>query len=99
MNNIYVDELPKDCGYCPYCFGCEEDGYYCDLDVFYREYDFDGRHPNCPLKSLKDALAEERKKVVQEIRDVVNESQYMGRFNNIDKETLFKVLDQIERGK
>jgi hypothetical protein len=68
MNNIYVDELPKDCGYCCYCFGCEEDGYYCDLDVFHREYDFDGRHPNCPLKSLKDALTEERKKVIGELK-------------------------------
>ena len=61
MNNIYVDELPKSC-------------YECELN--YQEHSWDaprckltGEYCNqtCPLKPLSDRLAEERKKVVQEI--------------------------------
>lgn len=64
MNNIYVDELTKSCAEC---------------ELNYQEHSFDhlrctftGEHCNqfknmCPLKPLNDRLAEERKKVVQEI--------------------------------
>lgn len=105
MNNIYVDELPQDCLDCP----CESESY-CNL-----LYDYipcsqtECRHPDCPLKPLTDRLAEERKRVVQEIRDKVllkqmnidNDYDYeMGANNDwvICIEDLTEILDQIERG-
>ena len=46
--------------------------------------------------SLADYTKQVRKEVVSELMNILNESQYMNRHNSIDKETLFKVLDQIQ---
>ena len=61
MNNIYVDEQPETCLYCEFC---GKRNYCCILmkkDV--REY-----RDECPLALLTDQLAEERKKVVGELK-------------------------------
>ena len=50
------------------------------------------------VESLSDYTKQVRKEVISELINVLNESQYMNRHNSIDKETLFKVLDQIEKG-
>ena len=103
MNNIYVDELPKDCLDCP----CESESY-CNL-----LYDYipciqtECRHPECPLKSLTDRLAEERKRVVQEIRKKAKKTQFYiepteksptGKQKGFIYEFSDRLLDQIERG-
>ena len=61
MNNIYVDEQPENCLDCEFC---SKRHYCCILmkkDV--REY-----RDECPLNLLSDRLAEERKKVVGELK-------------------------------
>ena len=62
MNNIYVDELPESCIDCPCHNGehghCKLNGKYV---IIYRLFD-------CPLKLITDRLAEERKKVCDELR-------------------------------
>ena len=70
MSNIYVDELPKDCWNCE--FGYQEhsfDGLRCKFnDKYCNQF-----KTSCPLKPLSDRLAEERKKVVQEIKSCIND--------------------------
>lgn len=46
--------------------------------------------------TLADYIKQVRREVVSELMNILNESQYMNRHNSIDKETLFKVLDQIQ---
>lgn len=61
MNNIYVDEQPETCLDCEFC---SKRNYCCILmkkDV--REY-----RDECPLNLLSDRLAEERKKVCDELK-------------------------------
>ena len=106
MNNIYVDELPKSCIDCP----CESESY-CNLlniGIDIREHIVT---PNCPLKLITDRLAEERKKVVQELKswcdknfnwigdgtgfDGQEYNEMIGSNNTINK--LREKLDQIER--
>lgn len=71
MNNFYVDELPKRCDDCPFY---KLDTYIDINDVTRNSYEcvLEGSMltGDCPLKPLSDRLAEERKKVVQEIRDI-----------------------------
>ena len=73
MNNIYVDELPKKCKDCPCMNNDGFGGYDCNLyykkhkEILSCDYYADTIPKHCPLKPLSDRLAEERKKVVQEI--------------------------------
>ena len=67
MNNLYVDELPKCCLVCK--LGCPEeqrcvDGFTMDCDYC----SVNERPDTCPLKLITDRLAEERKKVVGELK-------------------------------
>jgi hypothetical protein len=98
MNNIYVDELPKNC---KGCLLHNEDNGWCQVLICYT----DDVPSNCPLKPLTDRLAEERKKVVQEIREWCKESfdytklpNELGCWVAVNREEFFNILDQIERG-
>lgn len=113
MNNIYVNELPKSCAVyeCPFNYdicSCTAKEFVDvgDVDI---EYSYEkGRHKTCPLKPLSDRLAEERKKVVQELRErAKNEFEFIicdECYNTVDKDVyissvaLTEILDQIERG-
>ena len=106
--NIYVDELPKSCAEyeCPFNYdtcGCRAKEFVdvgdIDIEYFYEK----GRHKTCPLKPLSDRLAEERKKVVQEIKEqsvkhptvtIYAQGKEFGSEYSIDETT----LDKIERG-
>lgn len=76
MNNIYVDELPKDCSECPMCrsgnLKLQRKGRYIEAKqcVFgqYKYQTIDDEINTCPLKPLTDRLAEERKKVIGELK-------------------------------
>ena len=104
MNNIYVDELPKKCWDCKHLRDRAECGLYCRLDAFDEDYDYTVgvRHKNCPLKPLTDRLAEERNKVVQEIKKVLdNKASYSTDADDdwliqIKESSLYELLDQIE---
>lgn len=110
MNNIYVDELPKKgacLNGCPYAIT--------DTWVLYCPFQRDeiGDHliveenciKTCPLKLLSDRLAEERKRVVQEIKDKFKENlidwyedeENANKELYLDADELWKILDQIER--
>ncbi len=111
---IYVETMPSDCDECPCCNSDVDYGACCNLGAYgYVDYyPTTRKHPNCPLKSLKDALAEERKKVVQELKDWCDKNfnwvgdgtgydgqdynEMIGSNNTINK--LREILDQIERG-
>ena len=101
MNNIYVDEMPKDCNECPCLNDDIEQGCHCNLGVFDCDDGFklNKKHPNCPLKPLSDRLAEERKKVVQEIREQVEQNKGTS-YNKwvVNYCTMVQILDQSERG-
>ena len=119
MNNIYVDELPKKCAECLF-IGHYEKGCFsrnphccCELHWWLNDDDFkvdkNTRSENCPLKPLSDRLAEERKKVVQKIREPIIKSLENGVVRNDPKSSnrnlrdiiLFQVLDildQVEKG-
>lgn len=97
MNNIYVDEQPESCLDCEFCI---RRNYCCILmqkDV--REY-----RDDCPLILLSYRLAEERKKIVQEIKKVLdNKASYSTDADDdwliqIKESSLYEILDQIERG-
>jgi hypothetical protein len=110
MNNIYVDELPNGCKDCYCCNYCMDYGISCKITT--RELDFgiewEKRPKDCPLKPLADRLAEERKKVVQEIRDLAGdyfEMPYCDACGNTDfndvvltGNDLTEILDDVERG-
>ncbi len=103
MNNIYVDELPDCCGNCSLC--CKDDlGYWCQATILiYIDERFvaEKRLKSCPLKLLTDRLAEERKKVVQEIRKkLCRIEDTLINLGNGKEDALnyfVKILDQIER--
>lgn len=70
MNNIYVDELPKDCSECKlgYFYDCQ----YCFLRPDLAEkQEWCEKEKHCQLKSLSDRLAEERKKVCGQLKDYI----------------------------
>lgn len=86
MNNIYVDELPKNCIECPFCKDIKVNGGM-DRLLFCKAYKFNKwklmKNINkcfnrCEIKNnfkpLSDRLAEERKKVVQKAKRLVVES-------------------------
>lgn len=93
---VYVESVPF-CDNCP----CR-DGYFCNLiekdvfDEFYSIDDENGIHKECPIKHISSYTKQVRKEVLGELMNILNESQYMNIHNSIDKETLFKVLDQIQ---
>ena len=102
---IYVDELPKDCGYCVFCKQTE---YYYYCDKLHTKLGYFNKEKDCPLKPLSDRLAEERKKVVQEIRETIFEYLKVNSMEDLQKLSLLAStltydvitdkLDQIERG-
>ena len=104
---IYVDELPKSCEDCKfgYFYDCQHCFLRPDL-VDKREWCEKNKH--CKLKPLSVALAEERKKVVQEIRDLAGdyfEMPYCDACGNTDfndvvltGKDLTEILDDVERG-
>ena len=118
MNNIYVDELPYNCEKCP-CYSYSEG--FCNCECWYQKYGVikdvaeythlglkeKERPADCPLKPLTDRLAEERKKVVQEIRDLAGnyfEMPYCDACGNTDYNDvvltgndLTEILDDVER--
>lgn len=96
MNNIYVNKLPDCCVQCSLCCADYKGELYCkQLDETFKPnievVDYKKRKENCPLKLLSDRLTEERKKVVQEIRDWCDK-------NGIVVDTFFdhKTLKRIE---
>ena len=90
MNNIYVETIPENCLDCEFC---SKRNYGCILmkkDV--REY-----RDECPLNFLSDRLAEERNKVVSEIRNKVEQAKLVYEWKG-DEVHIEEILDQIERG-
>ena len=110
MNNIYVDELPKNCAECKFCEYYEEDVHgkgmhevACCLNGFLTNALWGDQLEvkYCPhLKLITDRLAEERKKVVQEIKNAVEPAMagYNPRWLETSETSFNRVLDQIERG-
>lgn len=104
---IYVDELPKSCNECKlgYFYDCQ----YCFLRPDLAEKDeWCEKEKHCPLKPLSDRLAEEKKRVVQEIRDLAGNYFAMPYCDNCGKidyndvvltgNDLTEILDDVERG-
>ena len=105
MNNIYVDALPKSCKQCRYyeinsysdILGYKTNSHKCVLNGSMIIGD-------CPLKPLSVALAKERKKVIERIRDlaeIYTEPSAKGfDFETyiLTEESLNKILDKAERG-
>ena len=110
MNNIYVDgEFVNRCNDCPF-YDIETEVEFVGYEKTYHKCLAGGDviTGNCPLKPLSDRLKEERKKVVQEIKNYV-----CNKYTHIDEEivngnhtffysihcrSFLKKLDQIERG-
>ena len=107
MNNIYVDELPKKCSDCGFC-SADISGCWCQVKnetpAYITDEVFNERKLlSCPLELITDRLAEERKKVVQEIKDYMENHSHIvpvisKKRNVIYKIGLTRFLDQIERG-
>ena len=124
MNNIYVEKMPKGateygCVNCPYAEVLGINHYIingqtvvhrdcvCNLD---KTYGFRQGEKHCPLKLLSDRLAEERKRVVQDLKNWCDKNfnwvgdgtgydgqeynEMIGSNNTINK--LRELLDQIE---
>lgn len=108
---IYVDELPKKCKDCPFSYV----GYAYDFDEvrfckLHKDHCmhwialYNDKFNDCPLKLLTDRLAEERKKVIERIRDlaeIYTEPSAKGfDFDTyiLTEENLNKILDKAERG-
>lgn len=72
------------------------------LGNFYKFQEIDNEIDTCPLKPLSDALAEERKNLVKEIReDLANKLTY--NINDLENimvicNKINSVLDKFERG-
>ena len=74
---IFVSELPKNCKECSlHRSGCLKikkgaryiDAETCVLGNFYKFQEIDNEIDTCPLKPLSDRLAEERKKVCNQVK-------------------------------
>lgn len=100
MNNIYVDELPKCCEQCQInCSKKLKAKFSCLVT------DCDGcigsKSKNCPLKLLSTRLAEERKKVCDELRRKAEDKYFeIGEDGEIPCGWVISEerLQQIERG-
>ena len=95
MNNIYVETIPENCLDCEFC---SKRNYGCILmkkDV--REY-----RDECPLNLLSDRLAEERKKVVCDIKEKLVDGTSCEILPTgdicISLDKINNVLDKSERG-
>ena len=108
MNNIYIEKTPETCEECSCCYYDDyAECYKCPL-LLDNEINIYDKDSDCPLKPLTDRLAEERKKVIERIREsteIFTEPQECDicKGVNLDKyvlteEKLNKILDQIERG-
>ena len=106
MNNIYVDELPKSCDECK--LGYFFDTQYCFIrpDLLREGVELE-KEKHCPLKPLTERLAEERKRVLWEIRKRAKRTQIYikpteksptGKEKCFVYEVSDDFLDQIERG-
>lgn len=86
MNKIYTDKIPETCNDCK--LGYFFDTQYCFIRPDLAEKDeWCEKEKHCKLLSLSDRLKEERKRVVQEIRNhindrIQNESCFMTRDEN-----------------
>ena len=109
MNNIYVEgEFLNHCNDCPF-YNIETEVEFVGYEKNYYKCLVGGDiiTGNCPLKPLADRLAEERKKVVQEIKKLCEEkkengfSLFTGKFDGVaimNMAKLYDILDQVERG-
>ena len=101
---IYVDELPKDCSECPMRrngnLKLQQKGRYVEAQqcVFgqYKYQTIDDEIDTCPLKLLSNRLADERKKVIDLVRE--NYVKYDG-YDDFDWMGFTEFLNEIERGK
>ena len=67
MNNIYVETMPSACEECSCCYYDDyAECYRCPL-LLDNEINIYDKDSDCPLKPLSDRLAEERKKVCEQI--------------------------------
>lgn len=87
MNNIYVETMPETLAKSVN----EDDVNTTEVRMWFKS--------DVAIKFLSDRLAEERKRVVQEIRKYIKDKVYINELNEtfID-EDIYKILDQIERG-
>ena len=108
MNNIYVDELPKCCDECEHkqVTNKTKDGMYTSYACPFKDgkLAFGKSAPmrKCPLKSLSDRLAEERKKVVKEAKKLVVEStcydteeEARNHLYDLSASEVLELLDQV----
>ena len=70
MNNIYVEGEEKICVNCPFLYSNSQ-GAVCKLSGHLTKWTetFEDMKSKCQIKPLSDRLAEERKKVVQDVRE------------------------------
>ena len=108
-NNIYVEgEFLNHCNDCPF-YDIETEVEFVGYEKNYHKCLVGGDiiTGNCPLKPLSDRLAEERKKVVQEIREPIIKSLENGVVRKNPKSSntnlrdiilfqMLDILDQIE---
>lgn len=111
MNNIYVETIPETCEECEFCeyFGKDAHGkgkheVACYFNGFLTNAllgDIINAKHCSHLKLLSDRLAEERKKVVQEIKDklLYCSERYIEKDNAFyyKGDEVDEILDQIER--
>ena len=97
MNNIYVDELPIKVAQRVIYF---EDGKLNCVELM-----FDSSYEPEEIKLITDRLAEERKKVVQEIREKLKDMDFLAHETELGERldcfSKYKVLDillRVERG-
>lgn len=91
MNNIYVDFNELDVEDRPH--------YKCNKYILQvKSINSSSKYENIKLVSLTDRLAEERKKVVQEIKEKISDCLYRNSYGEtfIDGD-IYEILDQIER--
>ena len=104
MNNIYVEGVPENCNDCQlgYFYDCQ----YCFLRPDLAEkQEWCEKDKHCPLKLLKDALAEERKKVCDQLKDYITRHYLKSIrgsgdiFLELDLTDLNTIFEIIEDGK
>ena len=108
MNNIYVEgELPKSCDDCPfYKLDTYVDINYVTRNSYECVLEGSMLTGTCPLKPISEALTEERKRIVEEIRDSAGnyfELPYCDECGNsngndvvLTGNDLTEILDEIE---
>ena len=107
MNNIYVEKKPVCCKYC-YCSNKYfKEFYTCNiLGRQLQSSEINEKRPKkCPLKPLTDRLAEERKKVCDQLKDYITR-HYLASirgsgdiFLELDLTDLNTIFEIIEDGK